>query len=536
MNFEIIKILSHKKLTDGKFEYYVRINDNGDIVKKWLNGHIVKKHREVFDSYWKSIRDNKNNTKDNTKNNTKDNTNLKINTNVNASNKITNVTNNTNFKINTNVSASNKITNVTNNKQKYRENYNDDSDDEYITKRKKTSDTDTKNDKKRKIVNDSDNDSDDDMNRLTKQVEVADMFYENKKQIQRQTSNTINEQKPMINEEEEEQEYDENTFEIENILEMRNDNNNKRQYLIKWVGHIVPTWINETDFNQTELLNEFKAYQMTNEQTTTNRAYIYTRTSKRNDVNEISLYEQEKECLKFAKTNKINIIGAFRDNGVSGKHISGEKRMHRQFALQHIINNIKEGECILIYDITRFSRSVEDAIPILELLRNEKKVFVHSIRDKLTWNNIPTNRHLFRQVLSSSQLYSDVISDKIKSAIEFKRERGDHVGYVPYGYKTELINDVRKLVLNKDERVIIKYVIDLARNAILDKMSELNINKVTKKKIFTNKDTQKLTNLDYKNITNEVNKKYKNRGNKYFKWTFIKLLISRWIDKKIITK
>src|SRR5947208_2830120 len=137
--------------------------------------------------------------------------------------------------------------------------------------------------------------------------------------------------------------------------------------------------------------------------------------------------------------------------------------MSNQFSLNYLINIIKSGECILFYDISRFSRSVVQAIEKLEYLRKSIGAFAHSVHDGITWNNIATSRASFRQNLSNSQLHSEVISEKILSAIQFKRQRGDHIGYVPYGYKTELIGGVRQLIQNNQELDVIKAIVDEAK-------------------------------------------------------------------------
>jgi len=212
------------------------------------------------------------------------------------------------------------------------------------------------------------------------------------------------------------------------------------------------------------------------------RAYIYCRTSRRNAEREVSLCDQEKYCLEFAKTHNINIIGVYRDNGVSAKD------MKNQFALNFICDRIKRGECIMFYDVSRFSRSMMQALDKLEHLRNNVGAIVHACHDGLTWCDVATSRNSFRQNLSNSQLHSEVISEKVRSAIDYRRERGDHIGYIPYGYKTELIDDVRKLVKNNTEQNVIRAIIDTAIDIVTEKMSELDISdKKGKKKTKYNK-------------------------------------------------
>lgn len=313
---------------------------------------------------------------------------------------------------------------------------------------------------------------------------------------------------------------DEDIHEIENILECKKIKG-VNNYLIKWVGLKVPTWITEKDFCERDALNEFHDFEkVRNDPNNKRKAYIYCRTSKRNNEREVSLCDQERVCVEFAKKNNINIVGIFRDNGVSAKN------MEKQFALNHIIGIIKKGECLLFYDVTRFSRSMHQAIEKLEYMREEIGALAHSVHDRITWNNIASNRHNFRQILSTSQLQSEIASEKVMSSIEYKKERGDHVGYIPYGYKREYIDGVKTLVKNDDEIKVIKYIFDRARYI----RTQNDAHKTNKKRKIQECD-QEFSGNDYKMITDLVNVKYTNRRNKPFTVQYIKKLLLEWKNK-----
>ena len=307
--------------------------------------------------------------------------------------------------------------------------------------------------------------------------------------------------------------------EIENILEHKiHDKCN--YYLIKWVGSKIPTWITEEDFIQREALNDFMEYnKLQQNNTITRKAYIYCRTSKRrNDYKEVSLDAQEEYCKQFAKQHNINIIGIIYDNGVSAK------TMNNQFGLNHLSNKIKKGECILIYDVSRFSRSTTEALLRLEHLREHIGAIVHSCHDNVTWNNTSTNRATFRQLLSVAQLHSDTVSEKVKSAIAFKRGRGDHIGKVPYGSKVEYINGVKRLIKNDEEQNVIKEIINLIDNIKINKLT-LSVDNLTIEN--NNKYKNKLSIADYKKIAENINKKYRYRNGKLFTWNIVKNIFTK---------
>ena len=97
--------------------------------------------------------------------------------------------------------------------------------------------------------------------------------------------------------------------EIENIISDKIEDG-ETKYQIKWIGSKKLTWIKESDFIQTEILEEYKEYKkLMKDPSVLRKAYIYLRTSKRNGGNEVSLGDQERHCKKYASDNNINIVG-----------------------------------------------------------------------------------------------------------------------------------------------------------------------------------------------------------------------------------
>lgn len=352
-------------------------------------------------------------------------------------------------------------------------------------------------------------------------------------QPQKRSSDDMDEEKQVVKQKREIViKDDDEVDEIENIIESKKEGD-VTKYLIKWVGKKNLTWITEDDFVEDDLLNDFKEHEKNRKDVDLpKRAYIYCRTSKRNSDREVSLVDQEEYCLKFAKELEINVIGVFRDNGISAKN------MDNQRSLNYICNNIKKGECVLFYDVTRFSRDIVKAISCLEKLRLVKGALAHACHDGVTWNHIATSRNTFRLHLSNAQLHSEVISEKVKSSIAFRRERGDHIGPAPYGQQTEYVDKCRKLVVNKKEQKVIALITKEGDGMVAGKLSNLTIRKkgnTTPKDSGVKKGKGKgtgrgrpgskkhtLTPVEYRKIAATVNKTYKDRKNKPFTWQAIR--------------
>lgn len=315
---------------------------------------------------------------------------------------------------------------------------------------------------------------------------------------------------------------------IENIIgheEVEEDGKKKMTYHIKWVGKKRTSWINEEDFITKDILNEYKEYIKNRETANGKRAYIYCRTSKRNRDKEVSLYDQEEKCLKYAKDNGFSVIGLFKDNGISAK------KMSNQSGLKYIKELIKQGEYILFYDVSRFSRSVIDGIQYLEDLREKHGVIAHSVNENITWDNVGVNRARFRDALSQSQLHSETVTEKIKNSFEVRKKRGDHIGKAPYGYKTKMIDGIRRLVRNEEEIKVIELMLEKLVDVTAERFTGLKLDGGVRKRRRDNalKYLRYLSQSDYQKIANEINVTHKNRG-KRFTWTIVRSIITKWQD------
>ncbi len=243
------------------------------------------------------------------------------------------------------------------------------------------------------------------------------------------------------------------------------------------------------------------------------RAYIYCRTSKSNKMG-VSLGYQEEVCRQYAKKNNISIVACICDDGISARN------MKQQEGLLKIINDIKKGEYILFYKISRFSRSTDQALDVLEKLRNDIGAIAHSVYDNIAWDNMTTNRDKFTQILEKAHDFSVQLSEDMKNIKQYQRDRGYYIGNPPYGYNTQYIDGVRKLVINPDELLIIKEMFTEESKIINTNFSSVS----NREKDFSL----------CKSITEKINEKYKNRRNKPFTVNNVKRIMLKWKESNFI--
>lgn len=107
--------------------------------------------------------------------------------------------------------------------------------------------------------------------------------------------------------------------------------------------------------------------------------------------------------------------------------VTGTKREREQ--LNKMINELQEGDTVIISDLTRISRSTKDLLEIVSSIK-DKGASIKSIKD--TWldttSNNPYNDFLLTVMSGLSQLERDLISQRTKEGLASAKARGRNGG------------------------------------------------------------------------------------------------------------
>ena len=97
--------------------------------------------------------------------------------------------------------------------------------------------------------------------------------------------------------------------------------------------------------------------------------------------------------------------------------------------LKLMFENLKEGDIIVIKDLTRFSRSTRDLFDLLDLVK-EKKAFLISLNEKWldTRDNNPFNQLLFTIMSGLSEYERTMIKQRQKEGIAIAKQKGKYKG------------------------------------------------------------------------------------------------------------
>lgn len=158
------------------------------------------------------------------------------------------------------------------------------------------------------------------------------------------------------------------------------------------------------------------------------RAALYVRVSTREQRDRgMSVDDQITSLVKYCEANGYT-YELYNDAGISG-NIPHKKRP----AMMKLIDDCKAGrvDVILFTRLDRFFRNMREYYRVMDMINNVEWNAILQQFDMRT----AQGRMNLNLTLSFAQMESDIDSERIKSVLDYKRQKGDYVGTVPIGYK-----------------------------------------------------------------------------------------------------
>lgn len=157
-------------------------------------------------------------------------------------------------------------------------------------------------------------------------------------------------------------------------------------------------------------------------------AAVYMRMS--TDKQEYSIDSQWRLLQEWADRNGYQIIKKYEDAGLSAM----ESKLSKRTAFLQMIEDSEQSEwkTVLIYDSSRFSRSLKDSVVYKSVLR-QNGVQLISITEPVLDDDVS----LMVDALNgaTNELYIRKLSKNVKRGLEQKALRGEVLSQVPYGYR-----------------------------------------------------------------------------------------------------
>lgn len=183
------------------------------------------------------------------------------------------------------------------------------------------------------------------------------------------------------------------------------------------------------------------------------RAIGYIRVSTEEQAKHgISLDMQRSKITTYALLEDMELVDIIGDEGLSGCSIKGRP------GITKILDMVREKtiQAVIIYKLDRLARNTIEALQVATLM-DRKGVALHSITEKLDTKSA-MGRFFFTLMASIAEMERGIISERIQSAMERKRERGEPCSNnPPFGYK--IVG--KQVVPDIHERRVEKRVVEL---------------------------------------------------------------------------
>lgn len=201
------------------------------------------------------------------------------------------------------------------------------------------------------------------------------------------------------------------------------------------------------------------------------RCYGYVRVSTKKQEDEgMSLETQERKIRAWAEISDHKVVDIYRESG-TGKSLEKRPEFIKLF------NIIKKGETLVVLAFSRLARSTRDFLAIMDNLiaRGCRIVVMTEGLDTIT----PYGAFVATMFSAVAQLEATMISDRVKDNMKAKKEKGEFVGRVPYGWK---LSDGAQsdLVEVPEEQAIIKRMREM-REQKDEKGKVMSYEKIAKK-------------------------------------------------------
>jgi DNA invertase Pin-like site-specific DNA recombinase len=137
--------------------------------------------------------------------------------------------------------------------------------------------------------------------------------------------------------------------------------------------------------------------------------------------------KEQNTIRQEVKAKEHNIpIGNVRIERASGKNVINRP------VLDELMNELSEGNTLIVDSISRFARNTKDLLELIERL-NKKKVIFISLKENID-TTTPTGIFMLTIFGAVAQLERDYIADRRDEGIAIAKEAGKYKGRKPIAY------------------------------------------------------------------------------------------------------
>jgi len=153
----------------------------------------------------------------------------------------------------------------------------------------------------------------------------------------------------------------------------------------------------------------------------------YVRVSTERQATEGQNIETQEDCIRaYASASGLTVDRIYRENGASGKDTNRP-------SLARLLDDLDQIAVVMVYKFDRISRSVVDLYSLLERFQSAGIAF-KSVSEGVD-TGTAVGKFMLNVLAGLAQMERELIGERTRDMLAHKKEKGEHCGRVPYGFR-----------------------------------------------------------------------------------------------------
>ena len=182
----------------------------------------------------------------------------------------------------------------------------------------------------------------------------------------------------------------------------------------------------------------------------------YIRVSTEGQAREgVSLDAQRDRIEAYARAKGLDLTEVLVDEGLSGKTIDRP-------ALQTLLERCRAGTVghVIVWKLDRLTRQTRHLLNLVEDVFLARHIELHSVSESLD-TSTPHGRFVLTLFGGLAQMERELIAERTRSALAFKRENGEPTSHPPLGFRANGSRD--RMIPVPEELAAVRRIIELWR-------------------------------------------------------------------------
>ncbi len=143
----------------------------------------------------------------------------------------------------------------------------------------------------------------------------------------------------------------------------------------------------------------------------------------------VSLEAQVARIRAYAQAKELELADVLTDEGISGKTLDRP-------ALRELLQRCERGEVghVVVVKLDRLTRRTRDLLALVDDLFLARHIELHSVSESLD-TSTPHGRFVLTLFGGLAQMERELIGERTRSALAFKRENGQPTSHPPLGFR-----------------------------------------------------------------------------------------------------